>query len=152
MQNMTVFSEIVRRYKISMELKRVRKNPIVSGSAVPDGIAHYRCRLSRPGRAIDVYLSGDSSADHLMTTSDVLFVLAMDASGCKMLEGYSSIKDEWSASFSRSDGDLKDIQAFWEEYAGRCMQTERLRGFLGEDGYEELLHNFGMEEVLAAAV
>ena len=152
MENMTVFNDIVSRYKISMEMKRVRKNPIFSEDIHPEGVAHYRCRLSRPGRKIDVYLSGDSTADSLMTTSDVLFVLAMDASGCKMLEDYTDIKDEWSASISDGDGNLNAIQAFWEEYSGRCMQTEQLRVFLGQDGYDELLQNFGMEELLAKAV
>ncbi|MCE5242359.1 MAG: hypothetical protein ABFD98_19100 [Syntrophobacteraceae bacterium] len=152
MQNMTAFNDMAKRYNISLELKRIQSNPIFPEDSHPEGVAHYRCRLSMPGKEIDVYLSGDTGSEGVTTASDVLYVLAMDASGCKMLEEYTDIRDEWRDSIAGTDGNLDALQAFWEEYTGRCMQTEQLRAFLGDDGYDELLRNFGIEDAEMASV
>ena len=69
-------------------------------------------------------------------------MLAMDASGCQLLEGYEAQSAELASVFGGSDGNLKEIDDFWQEFHQRSKQTERVRKFLGDSVYEELLYHF----------
>ncbi len=139
MKEVNDLERLIHRGRISMDAQRVRANPVIGSDDGLDDIEHYRCLLSKPGKEIEVYLSVNADDEHL-TLSDVLFMLAMDASGCKMLEGYDQLKEEWSAAISGTDGNMEEVDTFWQEYRGRCAQAEELRHFLGESLFGELIH------------
>jgi hypothetical protein len=93
---------------------------------------------------MDVYLSVRREGDP-PTLFDVLFMLALDASGCDMMAGFNEYREKWNSIFSESGNEPKEIEFFWEELEGRCRQTEKLIDFLGRPAYEELFTLFGLE-------
>ena len=145
MDEMAVLDSMITRNGIAMRIEKVPGNPNLGASQSVDHLEHYRCRLSKPGKQMDVYLS-INTADGLLTTSDVLFMLAMDAFGCKMLEGYGDLREQLSLIFAGSDGNLEEIEEFWQEYGGRCRQTQQLKEFLGERIYDEVLRQLGPKQ------
>jgi hypothetical protein len=73
-------------------------------------------------------------------------MLALDASGCDTMAGLEKYRDTWNSVFGGFANKSKEIELFWEEFEGRCKQSEQLREFLGSSAYEELLSLFGLEE------
>jgi hypothetical protein len=145
MARAVVVDELIYRNGISMKMENVRSNPFLPGNGTTNRTKHFRFRLSSPGRDVDVYLSFDSEeVGELPTLSDVLLMLAMDASGCRLLEGYETWGEELTSVFGGSDGNLEEIEDFWIEYRARRKQSERVRRFLGDSAYEELLCCFPM--------
>jgi hypothetical protein len=72
----------MNEYGISMQLMKV--NPATSGRAHSEiDVERYRCQISRPGKEIDVYVAAPPE-EGVLTPSDVLFMLILDASGCEM--------------------------------------------------------------------
>lgn len=138
-----VLDELIHRIGISMEAERVRSNPILPGDDTGnDGIEHFRFKLARPGKELDVYLSVDSTeVDNALTVRDVLLMLAMDASGCQMMAGYEARSEELASALGGSDGNLREIEDFWNEYHARCHQTQKVRRFLGDSVYDELVNH-----------
>jgi hypothetical protein len=141
MDEMAVLDSMITRNGIKMQIEKVSRNPNLDAGQSDELLEHYRCRLLKPGKQMDVYVS-INTADGLLTTSDVLFMLAMDAFGCRMLEGYDDLREQLSHIFAGSDGNLEEIEGFWEEYGGRCRQTQQLKEFLGEGIYDEVLRQF----------
>lgn len=137
MKSATVIDDLIHENSISMEIIQVQSNPILALEDPEQEVEHYRCQLLKPGKQMNVYLSIEPT-DDLLTVGDVLFMLAVDASGCQMMEGYDDQKEEWTAVFGGSDGNLDEIEDFWDEYAGRCRQVEEFRAFLGDVAYEEM--------------
>jgi hypothetical protein len=80
------------------------------------------------------------------TLPDVLFLLALDASGCSLMAGYDEKGYDWGAVVQDEDESLRQIQDFWDEYKDRCRQTSELKSFLGDCDYRELLSQFGFGE------
>lgn len=136
---------LIDQYGISMKLKKVEANPVLGLEAETDEIDHYECKLLKSGKEIEVYLSVDPE-EHL-TLEDVLLMLAMDASGCRLLEGYEDYKDQWTAKFKGSDGVWKELDEFWNEYGSRCRQTQKLRQFLGDTAYNDLVETFSFDSL-----
>jgi hypothetical protein len=134
------YEDLIDRYGISMEIRRVGTSPGPTFEAAGQsrGLRHYRCNLRRPGKSIELYFSAGAS-DGALTLSDVLHMLAMDSSACRMLEGYEETCLEWASEFSDSSENLAEFEAFWQEYKWRCKQTSRLRDFLGDAAYEQLV-------------
>lgn len=147
MQNSSLLQNLIHKNGLSMETSRVVSNPINVQEGELDETKHYKCRLYQPGKRVEVYLSVEADED-APTLSDVLLMLAMDASGCEMLEGFDDYRDQWPVIFSGSDGNLQEIETFWQEYQGRCEQTEQFKEFLGEPIYHELLRCFNNENPL----
>lgn len=147
MNGLSHLEELIAHSEISMKTKRVPLNPILGAIDLCEGVDHYHCYLSRPGRKMDVFLSVHPS-EGTLSLMDVLSMLAMDASGCKMMEGYDN-REEWPSLFFDSKGKMKEIEWFWQEYRGRCKQTKKLRNFLGESDYQELIQCFEFEQDLA---
>ena len=145
--------DLIDRRRISMKTVRIASNPVM-GATAETGAAHYKCRLQAPDGHMDAYLSLDPE-DGRPKLPDVMVMLAMDASGCGMLEGFGEFRNEWSVVFGSSDGNLKELEDFWREYQGRCSQSRAFREFLGERTYLELMERFdpgaGGMEFLAAA-
>jgi hypothetical protein len=137
--------KLVGGCEVALELKEVSANPILAGSSRRKGLEHYRCRLLRPGKQLDVYLSVNAE-DDLPALYDVLFMLAMDASGCDMMAGFEKYRDKWQSIFGDSGRKVGEMELFWEELESRCRQTEKLIDFLGPSAYEELLGVFGVDE------
>lgn len=138
MGDLLVLEDLIHRNNISMKTRKVRLNPLFGDADQSGGVAHYKCRLLKPGKKMDVYLSVDASESG-PSVADVLFMLALDASGCRMLEGYEEYRDELKTVFAGNDGNMREIEEFWNEYHGRCKQTEDLREFLGDAAYRTLL-------------
>lgn len=128
-----------------MKLERVASNPILAKSSQGEGLEHYRCQLLRPGKRLEVYLSIHPE-DQPLTLFDVLFLLALDASGCGMMAGFEAYRDKWNGIFGSMGNKPKEIEFFWEELEGRCRQTQALQEFFGESAYKELLNLFGLEQ------
>ncbi|MCK8601752.1 hypothetical protein [Desulfoferrobacter suflitae] len=147
MQDRSLLRHVIEKNRISMETRRVGSNPINVQEDGLDEPKHYKCSLYRPGRRVEVYLSVGASAA-VPTLPDVLLMLAMDASGCEMLEGLDQYRDEWPVIFGASDGNLQEIESFWQEYQVRCEQTEQFKKFLGAPIYNELLRCFEHENPL----
>jgi hypothetical protein len=138
MMGMVNYDDLINRYRISMEMKRVGSIPITPDRNSSPGVRHYKCHLSMPGKTMEVYFSAEASAGTL-TLSDVLHLLAMDSSACRMLEGYEETCIEWASLFADSSENLKEFEDFWHEYRWRCKQSNELKAFLGETAYEQLV-------------
>jgi hypothetical protein len=151
MDDLARLDDFIQGHEISMHLEKVASNPILAGDGQGEALEHYRCRLLRPGKRLDVYLS-IHAGDQPLTLFDVLFVLALDASGCGMMAGFERYRDKWNGIFGVMGNKLKEVEFFWEELEGRCRQSEALREFLGVSAYEELLALFGLEEERQAAM
>jgi hypothetical protein len=132
-------------FEVTLELKTVAINPVLTGDLRKKGLKHYQCRLLRPGKQLDVYLTM-SAEDDPPTLSDVLFMLALDASGCDMMEGFEKYRGKWHSLFGEAGRKPGEMELFWEELESRCRQTEKLRDFLGSTAYEQLLDWFGLDE------
>jgi hypothetical protein len=145
MNGLAELDKLIRSNEVSMELKRVATNPILADTSQVQGLVHYRCHLLRPGKRLDVYLSVRADDDPL-TLFDVLFMLALDASGCDLMGGFEKYREKWNRIFDSFGSKPKEIELFWEELESRCRQTEKLIDFLGPSAYEELLTLFGLEE------
>jgi len=133
---MRSFESLIAKNNLSMEMARVESNPIIGNVDAIEGVEHYQCRLYRPGRKLDVYLS-IGPGEGTLTLADVLYMLALDASGCSMMKGYADCAEAPPLVFG-TDGNFPEIGAFWQEFRGRCNQAARLKDFLGETSYREL--------------
>jgi hypothetical protein len=145
MSGLDRLDKFIRRKQIVLETQKVAANPVLAGNSRKEGLEHYRCRLLRPGRQLNVFLSV-AAADDPPTLFDVLFMLALDASGCDMMAGFEKYRDKWHGIFGESGRKPGEIEFFWEELESRCRQTEELRDFLGPSAYERLLSLFGLDE------
>lgn len=137
--------ELIERNEITLEFEKVTRNPILPGVLPGEGLEHYQCQLMRPGKQLLVHLSVRAN-NQLLTLFDVLLMLAIDASGCDMIGGLEKYKEIWTSVFGGTGEKPKEMEFFWEELEGRCLQAERVREFLGPSAYEELLDLFGIEE------
>jgi hypothetical protein len=137
--------ELVHRSEITHRLERVPSNPILAADSQEEGLEHYRCRLSKGDKRLDVFVSL-RSGDSPLSLADVLLLLALDACGCDFMGSIEKYHTKWEAVFGATENQPKDIQYFWKEYAGRCEQTERLRDFLGPAQYREVLDLFELEQ------
>ena len=129
------------QYGISMQLMKV--NQAKSRDVHQEtGFDRYRCRITRPGKRIQLYVAVPPE-ESVLTPSEVLFMLILDASGCEMLKEYYARQDEFHEIFTGSDARLDGFDEFWVEYESRCEQTRKLKTFLGENLYEKLITQFG---------
>ncbi len=120
----------MNQYRISMQLMKV--NQATSGRAHPKmDVDRYRCQISRPGKAINVYVAVPPEEGSI-TPSDVLFMLILDASGCEMFKEYYARQDEFNEIFSGSDARLDGFDEFWLEYESRCEQSSKAPDFSGQ--------------------
>lgn len=145
MDDLARLDDFIHGNAISMKVEKIATNPLLAKDTPGEELEHFRCQLLRPGKCLEVYLS-IRAEDQPLTLFDVLFLLALDASGCGMMAGFEAYRDKWNGIFGGAGNKLKDIEFFWEELESRCRQTERLREFLGVAAYEELLALFGLEE------
>lgn len=149
MENTGVFEDLIFQNRISMKVQKVPLNPVTQTETETDtdAMEHYRCSLLKPGKQMDAYFSVTPDEGR-PSLSDVLFMLAMDASGCKMLEGLRDYRDAWDWMFGGSDGNIHELEEFWVEYCGRCQQSEAFRNFIGDSDYQRLIHSFEQESNL----
>jgi len=123
----------------------MKVNPATSGRAHPKmDVDRYRCQISRPGKEIDVYVAVPPE-EGAITPSDVLFMLILDASGCEMFKDYYDRHHEFEEIFTGSDEKLNGFDEFWLEYESRCVQSRKLKAFLGNNLYQELISQFGFD-------
>lgn len=146
MADMSVdFENLICKAGVSCVLEQVATNPILKGDNREQGLSHYRCHLARSGKEQDVYVSvrQDEGPLGLM---DVFFLLALDACGCDMMGGVGKFRDKWETIFGTTKTQPKEIQLFWQEYEKRCEQSDRLKEFLGEGIYKELIRLFQLDD------
>ena len=138
--------------QISVKTSRVMCNPELVGQPVPEAMEHFRCRLFKRDRHVDLYLSTVGRAEGI-SPYEALFMLAMDGAACRLLEGYEQYKDEWLSELGEADRMMAmEAGSFWKEYAVRCSQQRRLKSFLGESLYEEMLDTLEVREDQSQAV
>lgn len=148
MNGMNTLDEVISQKGITMQVEKVSTNPIHITKGLDEDIEHYRCRLAQGSEALDVYMSVHAQ-DGSPSLSDVFFLLAVDACGCRMLAGYEDdFRGEKAMIFAGSDGNMQEMEDFWQEYSGRCRQTEKLKQFLGESLYNDILRRFDMGEAM----
>lgn len=139
MQDAARLNKWLAQRQISVKTSRVMCNPNLAGQSVPEAMEHFRCRLFKRDGHVDLYLSIVGEAGGL-SPYEALFMLAMDGAACRLLEGYEKEKDQWLSELGESDRMMgTEARSFWKEYAARCAQQRRLRSFLGESVYQEML-------------
>jgi hypothetical protein len=125
--------------QISVNMSRVMCNPNLVDEPMPEALEHFRCRLFKRDRYVDLYLSVIAE-DESISPNEALLMLAMDAASCRLLENYEGIMDEWLSDLGESNRKMHtEARTFWKEYAARCSQQSRLRSFLGDSVYDEML-------------
>ena len=144
MEGVAVLDRLIDRYNITMEASKVEANPVSIRNRELERIEHYECRLTMPGKHMNFYVTIEEGQG-LLSLSDVLLMLVLDASGCEMMKGYYRKHEEWEFAFAGSDGNLEEFDEFWQEYKGRCRQIQKLRAFLGEPLYSELVSRLGFK-------
>jgi len=131
------------QYGISMQL--MKENGGNPGRVHPESdIDRYRCRINMPGKKVHLYVAVPSE-EGAITPSDVLFMLILDASGCEMFKDYYDRHHEFEEIFTGSDEKLNGFDEFWLEYESRCVQSRKLKAFLGNNLYQELISQFGFD-------
>lgn len=145
------FGKWMAQNQISLSMTRVMCNPNLVGQELPDALEHFRCRLFKRDRHLDLYFSKPLEQDSI-SPDEALFILAMDAASCRLLEDYEQYKEDWLTDM----GELNRMHAveartFWEEYTTKCCQLRRLRLFLGESVYEEMLQRLDLQGELQEA-
>jgi len=138
MKDTVNLDDLISQYRISMETRRVASSPMPTDEDLAGEVEHYKCKLYRPGKEVEIYLAARAADGHL-TISDVLYMLAMDSSACRMLEGYEGPAREWTSVFGGSADNVKEFEEFWQEYRWRCRQNEEVKAFLGDKIYEQLV-------------
>jgi hypothetical protein len=129
------------QYGISMQLMKVDGAGVGRIHSEAD-IDRYRCRITRPGKKVHLYVAVPAE-EGAITPSDVMFMLILDASGCEMFKEYYARQDEFKEIFSGPDPKVNGFDEFWVEYESRYQQSRKLKAFLGENLYEELISQFG---------
>ena len=131
----------MNQHGISMQMMKI--NSVGSVKSHPEqDLDRYRCQISKPGKAIDVYVAVPPEEGSL-TPSDVLFMLILDASGCEMFKDYYARQDEFREVFRGTDTGPDEFEEFWFEYETRYRQSRKLRSFLGGNLYRKLIDKFG---------
>ena len=132
------------QYGISMQLTKVNEPQANRFSLETEG-DRYRCRFTRPGKKVQLYVTVPPAEEESLTPSDVLFMLILDASGCEMFKDYYARHDEFNEIISNYNSTSDVFDEFWVEYESRCEQSRKLRAFLGNNLYEELIGKFGFD-------
>lgn len=145
MKDEAILEKAIGRHRILMDIERTSFNPVLGKRTDGGEVRHYRCRLTKPDKEVIVYLSVEAE-DSLISLSDVLFLVAMDALSCEMLAGYGEFRNELRSILAGSDGNLDEIDDFWREYRCRHKQAKEVKRFLGEALYRELLGYFKLDE------
>lgn len=138
MERMAALEALMSQYDISMNVMKT------DGTRVADKVEHYRCRLVRPGKEMNVLVS--APPEEGLTPADVLLMLILDASGCEMFRNYYDQHEEFSQKAAGTDGTIEAFDQFWQEYRSRCHQSEKLRTFLGQNLFRELIIKFGFSD------
>ncbi len=143
MEGATIHS-LMSQNGISMQLMKV--NAAGSSQVRPEtDVDRYRCRITKPGKKIHLYVAVPPSEGGALTPTDVLFMLILDASGCEMFKEYYDRHDEFNEIIADSDARNNVFDDFWVEYESRCEQSRKLKAFLGNNLYEELIGRFGFD-------
>ena len=119
--------EFIHKHAIAFEYEPIAKRP---DGIMPDMDQHWRCQFRKGRKRMTVYFSGGSMASAPdLQGARVLDCLAMDAS----YDIYSF--ETWAYEFGY-DHDSRKAEAV---YRACQKQSKRLRSFLGEAAYTELL-------------
>lgn len=133
--------EFIAAHKITAEAERAESNPNMEhfreaevfqgGGAEMD---HWRVLLQRPGKRMGVYFSmGLGHAGKAPEAADVLSCLAMDSLAVDNADTF----EEWA----KEMGYDTDSRRAHRSFMISKRQSERLRKFLGEDAYKQLLYD-----------
>jgi hypothetical protein len=129
---MLEMGEFVKQNDIKMTCEEVSERP---GNMKHETMNHYKCLLQRGSKRLTVYFSQGYG---IKGDPDVLHVLGCVASDSAGFEDYDL--DSWLAEFGYTES-LANVREGEEIYREVETQSKKLRRFLGEDLFQELLYN-----------
>ena len=107
-------------------------NPFAEAGGFPRGSNSYRCTFKLGKRQMTVPFTMGPALRHPPTTQQVLDALASDAAGFENSRSFEDWKSEY--------GDPEENSARARRlFRAVEQQTKKLRNFLGDEAYEELL-------------
>jgi hypothetical protein len=127
-ETMGTMADFVARHNIKIACEWADRNP-----NMPDwnDANHYKCTLTMGRKQMTVYFSQGYRVSHEPEVVDVLNCLADDSEGVSNARSF----EEWAEEYGY-DTDSRKAE---KTYNVCVKQAARLRSFLGEDLYNELL-------------
>jgi len=132
------YQEYIEKHGIRMTATKVDRNPNMA-DAMPAGSTHWMCTFTAGAKALLVYYSMGPALTGEPQIVQVLNCLADDAAGYEFAGGY----EEWCADYGYGPGD-RDPKRI---YATLKREAGKLRVFLGDAAYDELLNDVDRNEV-----
>lgn len=127
----------IKKNKITCDSELVANNPNMDHG--DPAASHYRVVLKRGRKRMTLYFSkGSLHYGKYPETGEVLDCLASDSAGIENARGDF---EEWASEYGY-DTDSRSAEKIFK-ICGR--QAEKLKNFLGDEAYEELLWNTGRE-------
>lgn len=122
-------------YNVTMSFEMVYENPNIDD--MPRGSTHYRCKLQRrvdgKRRQLTTYFSMGPALCEDPDAASVLYCLASDSS---CVENCNDFED-----FASDLGYDPDSRKAEKIYKACVRQSKKLKQFLGDSAFEDLLYN-----------
>jgi len=120
----------ISRNRIKAESVMVDSNPHMTGYGLQN-MNHYKVTLRRKGRQLTVFFSMGPALCREPSAEDVLDCLASESSYVENAQGF----EDWASELGY-DTDSRKAE---RTYNICCTQAGKLKRFLGEDLYKQLL-------------
>ena len=121
--------EFIRKNSIKATAEKVESNPNMENWEAN----HYRVTLTAGEQEFTTYFSKGFALKGEPTAEEVLECLAADSAGIE----YAGTFEDWAAEFGY-DQDSREAE---KVYNACVKHAEKLRSFLGEEKYNELLYD-----------
>lgn len=130
METVTI-SEFIKANRIKLTAERADSNPTMDNS---ENMDHWKCLLARPGKRMTVYFSmGYGHNGKPPEAAGVLDCLSSDAFSIENAQSF----EDWAADYGY-DTDSRSAEKTFKT----CEhQAKRLRSFLGNKLYKQLLYS-----------
>lgn len=128
---MQTIQSFVEKYKIRLVAEWEDENPYMPDSA--RSMDNWKCVLRTGNRRMTVHFSkGFGHGGKEPEAREILSCVALDSSG------YDNARDfeDWCSNYDY-DTDSRKAEKTWKQIE---RQAKSLRKFLGDEGYDELLH------------
>lgn len=129
---MKPLEQFIREQRITAKARWADSNPHMSDQKWAQTANHWKVVLRRQGKRLTIPFSQGSAITHEPTAEDVLDCLASDSAGIENARGDF---EEWA----REYGYGTDSRTAEREFKLCEKQAEKLKAFLGDGAYEELL-------------
>lgn len=136
MQEQITIEQFIAKHNIRFECRRVAARPDEMMSD-PDGMRHFRCRITSGSHSFSVYFSQGSAHTSNPTLADVLDCLTSDASGYENAYGNGGTHfEQWAEEYGYDTDSIAALKIFKTVK----RQAELMKRTLGSELYEELLY------------